>query len=127
MRKLRNGDFLACDLVRYFGMIAGYISDEIGIIQLTDPYTGKLAYGFFFSSQAYVYREPYDHDNVEIFKILPVGLGVRFDGRCVEMPHFRSVRNFFHLELIVCINKIFLISYKFPRLFYVCTSRHGVL
>eukprot|EP00092_Neocalanus_flemingeri_P099201 GFUD01126542.1.p1 GENE.GFUD01126542.1~~GFUD01126542.1.p1 ORF type:complete len:654 (-),score=198.54 GFUD01126542.1:388-2349(-) len=93
MLYLRGEVFLRCALVRVKGMIVGYITDQIGVVECTEDGREKVNV-FFHTDDVWIYRKPlrvyqqtYDTPATQL---LPVGLNISVDARSVNI---RGVSN----------------------------------
>jgi len=94
MLYLRGEVFLRCALVRVKGMVVGYISDEIGVLECMDE-NGEKVNVFFSTEDVMIFRKPlkmYEQIyNTPATKLLPVGLHVSVDARSVHIPGVRNL------------------------------------
>jgi len=94
MLYLRGEVFLRCALVRVKGMVVGYISDEIGVVECMDE-NGEKVNVFFSTEDVMIFRKPlkmYEQMyNTPATKLLPVGLHISVDARFVNIPGVRNL------------------------------------
>jgi len=94
MLYLRGEVFLRCAMVRVKGMIVGYITDQIGVIECMDKNKDKVNV-FFHTEDVWIFRKPLKvyqrHYDTPATQLLPVGLNISVDARSVNIPGVRNL------------------------------------
>jgi len=86
--------FLPLALARVRGVVVGYVSDNVGIIEAEDGHRNK-ANVFFHTDHVWIFKKPlrqYQEDfNCSPGRLLPAGLAVSVDARRVNIPGVDSL------------------------------------
>ena len=81
--------FLPLDLARVRGVVVGYVSDNIGIIEAVDGERNRVNV-FFHTDDVWIFKKPLRHFqedfNCSPGRLLPAGLAVSVDARRVTIP-----------------------------------------
>ena len=81
--------FLPLALARVRGVVVGYVSNNIGIIEAEDRHRNKVNV-FFHTDHVWIFKKPlrhYEEDfNCSPGRLLPAGLAVSVDARSVNIP-----------------------------------------
>ena len=94
--------FLPLALARVRGVVVGYVSDNVGIIEAEDGHRNK-ANVFFHTDHVWIFKKPlrqYQEDfNCSPGRLLPAGLAVSVDARRVNIPGVDSLNYQVNIEI----------------------------
>jgi len=86
---LKGEVFLPLAIVRTRGVVIGYISDNLGVIESYDRHRNKVNV-FFHTDDVWIFKKPlrkYEQQyNSAAGRLLPVGLAVSIDARAISVP-----------------------------------------
>jgi len=97
MLYIRGDVFMRVSLVRVLAEVAGYLTDDLGILEYKDEERGKFNI-LFHTDNVKIYKKDVKSYNKPLKKILPVGCMVSTDARSV---HISGVKNIQYQAILV--------------------------
>lgn len=102
LKMVRQKAFMEVSMVRARGQVMGYLTDEIGLLEVSDEVANSLDPAYrqkrkaekplvlYSLNDVYLFGEQLKLDKDELFRVMPIGLNVCFDAR--KVPECRGVK-----------------------------------